>query len=89
MPELVLKIAPDGEVTSLYSDQLDLRELGQVRIARASHVEPTAKGCHWVVDLRPSGGGVYAVDEAGQEFTTRAEALAFERRWLESRLFAS
>lgn len=73
-------IRPDGEVVWVYDDALTwLHELGQVVIARASHVEPNADG-QWIADLGPVGGPVLG------PFRLRAEALAAERAWLEAHL---
>jgi hypothetical protein len=39
-----LIISPTGEVTTLYTEVLELAALGALHIARASRVEPDAEG---------------------------------------------
>lgn len=68
-------VQPDGEVRCLYGEELDLRELGQLTIQRASHVESTEDGL-WVADLSPVGAVRLG------PFPQRSEALAAERDWL-------
>lgn len=78
-PPSILCVHPNGNVTTIYAENLDLRALGRARIDRASTVEPNAQ-CEWIVDLARSQGpqlGPYA---------TRSEALAAERDWLERKL---
>ena len=52
-----LIIHPDGTIRCLYDEGLDLHTLGQPRISRASHVEPTGDG-RWTADLGLVGGPV-------------------------------
>ena len=69
-------IAPDGQLRHIYDDNIDLTALGQVRISRASQVEPDASG-HWLANLSLVGGPVLG------PFLRRADALAAEVAWLE------
>jgi hypothetical protein len=62
-------------VKCLYGEELDLRQLGELSIHRASHVEPDARG-QWLADLSPVGGPTLG------PFGTRSEALAAEEAWL-------
>ena len=71
-----LIIAPNGQLRHIYNDNLDLTALGQVRISRASHVEPDASG-RWLADLSLVNGPVLG------PFLRRADALAAEVAWLE------
>ena len=71
-----LTITPGGTVRCLYGEELDLHALGQLCIARGSHVEPTADG-QWTADLSPVGGPVLG------PFAQRSQALDAERAWLE------
>ncbi|MBI1323334.1 hypothetical protein GC170_09125 [bacterium] len=71
-----LIVQPDGTVTCLYDDALDLTGLGRLTIARASHVEPTGSG-QWTADMSPVNGPVLG------PFRTRTAALHAERTWLE------
>lgn len=74
---MILRVEPDGTLVSVYTEQLDLDELGHARIERASHVEPTPDGT-WTADLAPVGGPVLG------PYAKRSEALAAEVTWLES-----
>lgn len=71
-----LVIRPNGTVECLYDEALILAQIGQLTIARASHVEPNEKG-QWTADLIPANGPVLG------PFRTRTEALHAERTWLE------
>ena len=68
-----LVVDPHGDVTTLYTELLDLSALGAMNIARASHVEPDDSG-RWFADIvdGPRLG----------PFTRRSEALAAEVAWL-------
>lgn len=73
--ELVITI-DNGHLRFVHDDALvDLLALGEARIARASHVEPTADA-QWTADMAPSDGPVLG------PFKLRSEALAAERAWL-------
>ena len=72
---------PDGRIEAVYTDLIDLGQLGTIAIRRASHVEPDDAG-HWWADLQPCGGGRLG------PFTYRSAALAAERLWLSDRLAA-
>ncbi len=71
--ELVVDAVRD--VRCIDDEGVDLRELGTLRITRASHVEPDDAG-NWWADTGPSGG-----PELGP-FKSRSEALVAEREWL-------
>ena len=70
-----LFVRPNGSVTALYGEALDLSTLGRLSIRRASQVEPDADGC-WHADLSPVGGPPLG------PFTRRSDALAAEVSWL-------
>jgi hypothetical protein len=72
-----LIVEPSGQIRCLYGEELDLAALGSLRIARASHVDPE-RGGRWYADLVPVGGPVLG------PFDRRSDALAAERRWLET-----
>jgi hypothetical protein len=73
--EMELVVGVDGGVRCIYDETLDLRELGRLRISRASHVEPDPDG-NWWADMGPSGGPVLG------PYGSRSEALGTERGWL-------
>ena len=73
--ELELVVAADGVVRCIYDEALDLREIGTLKIARASHVEPDRAG-YWWADMGPVDGPVLG------PFKNRTEALQAERGWL-------
>ncbi len=73
MQLIVLKT---GEIRCLYDELIDLASLGSPVIARASHVEPDARG-QWWADLSPVDG-----PQLGP-FPRRTEALDAEKGWLE------
>jgi hypothetical protein len=72
-----LLIEASGHVRCVYSEDIDLGQLGQLSIRRGSHVEPTADG-QWTADLAPVNGPVLG------PFTMRTEALAAEMGWLQA-----
>jgi hypothetical protein len=77
MTEQTIKVGLDGSVFFIWDDVLgaDLRDLGTMTIARASHVEPTVDA-RWTADMGPSGGPVLG------PFDRRADALAAEVVWI-------
>ena len=77
--EMVLVVGCDGGVRCIYDEALDLREIGNLQITRASHVEPDAEGSWWA-DMGPSGGRVLG------PYGSRTEAMGAERAWLAERL---
>jgi hypothetical protein len=75
IPAGELVISPKGEVRLLYSETLDVRDLGDVRFSRASHVEPDGRGAWWA-DLSPVSGPTLG------PFARRSQALQAEAAWL-------
>lgn len=73
---MILTIDREGTARCLYTEDLDLAELGVQRIDRASEVEPTEAG--WTADLLLAGGPILG------PFPTRSQALAAEVAWLEN-----
>ena len=72
-----LVIHPDGSVRCLYTEKINLADLGKLSIARASHVEPDQQG-GWLADLAPINGPSLG------PFAQRSQALAAEQAWLEA-----
>jgi len=66
----------DGTARFVYSDAIAgfMRDVGKLRTARASNVEPMNDG--WAVDLSPVGGPILG------PYATREEALRAEVDWL-------
>jgi hypothetical protein len=73
--EMELVVDAGGSVRCIYDEVLDLREIGTLKITRASHVEPDAEG-YWWADMGPVDGPVLG------PFRNRSEALEAERGWL-------
>ena len=71
-----LIVQSNGTVHCLYGEELDLDQLGLLKISRGSLVEPTFDGC-WTADLSPVDGPVLG------PFRSRTEALQAERGWLQ------
>jgi hypothetical protein len=69
-------VQPNGAIRCLYDETIDLSQVGQLSIRRASHVEPAAGG-QWFADLSPMEGPILG------PFPRRSEALAAERAWIE------
>lgn len=66
---------PDGNGRCVYDEAIDVSAIGNVSIARGSHVEPNQEG-QWMADLHPVDGPILG------PFKSRSEALAAEVAWL-------
>ena len=77
-----LLIDPGGGVRCVYAEAIDLAQLGRLKIARGSHVEPDDTG-RWFADLAPVDGPKLG------PFSCRSEALRAEAQWLETHWLAS
>ena len=73
--EMELVVDAGGDVRCIYDEALDLREIGTLKITRASHVEPDRDG-YWWADMAPVDGPVLG------PYGSRSEALGAEREWL-------
>ncbi len=69
-----------GKARTIYTEQIDLNELGNVSHTRASHVEPNENG-EWITDLSPINGPKLG------PFKLRSEAIIREKEWLETNYF--
>ena len=76
-----LVFSPTGQVRCVYDEAIDLAQLGELSIRRASHVEPDDQG-RWWADLAPVEGPKLG------PFDRRSSALAAELAWLRARLAA-
>lgn len=72
--KMQIVIETNGTLRCVYSEEIELNELGEVRIQRGSHVEPSKGG--WTADLSPVTGPVLG------PFRQRSEALRAELQWL-------
>jgi hypothetical protein len=77
--DMELVVRADGVARCIYDEGIHLREIGTLKITRASHVEPNAEG-YWWADMGPSGGPVLG------PYGSRSEALGAEREWLTQRV---
>lgn len=76
-----ITVQADGSLRFIWSDDLvEMLELGEPNVQRASHVEPTEAG-QWMADLYPVGGPVLG------PFRLRNDALAAEVEWLKANGF--
>ena len=71
---MTITIAPDGTLRCLYTETLDLAQIGTCSIRRASHVEPDEAGQWWAEMVSGPTLG---------PFTARSAALAAEVEYLE------
>jgi hypothetical protein len=71
-----LVVGVDGGMRCIDDEALDLREIGKLRITRASHVEPDAEG-YWWAEMAPSGGPVLGPFRTRTEAFGGREGLAF------------
>lgn len=76
---MTIIIDPAGQGRCLYTEVIGLRSMGELQIARASHLEPDDQGLWWA-NLWPVSGPILG------PFVLRSEALAAERDWLETHL---
>jgi len=70
-----LLISPGGTIRCVYTETIDLAQIGHVSISRGSHVEPDQDG-RWFADLAPVGGPLLG------PFSRRSDALNAEAEWL-------
>ena len=72
-------IDPQGQVLSIYQEEVDLACLGRSTVRRASQVEPDEAGAWWA-DLSPVSGPRLG------PFSLRSQAVEAEVHWLEANL---
>lgn len=71
-------IQSNGTISYIWSDDIDLSELGDVQVSRASHVEFNNKSKKW--EAHTVGGTFIGA------FKKRSDAIAAEVKYLEERL---
>jgi len=83
----IISISPDGTVRTLYTDKIDLRDFGPLKVERASNVEWDDKQRGWTVQFVD---GTYLRSPSLLQhmavFETREAALAAEVAYLQARL---
>lgn len=75
--EWVLIVDADGNVKALWNDQLPLRELGDIRVERASDVELNPETLEW--EARTPAGELLAHDPSRGD-AIRGEITALQER---------
>ena len=75
---MLITVGPDGSVQAMYSEQIDLGELGPTTIQRASEIEPDHKGQWWATIYHDS-----PLRTRLGPFAKRSEAIAAEIAWIE------
>ena len=79
---MLIRFSEDGTAQTIYSEEIDLNELGKVKHSRASHVEPDENG-EWVADLSPINGPKLG------PYKLRSEAIKSEIGWLENNILST
>jgi hypothetical protein len=80
----VITFHPNGHATTLYTDRIDLRQLGQLNVKRASSVEfNNATGeweVRWLPSVNPEAGRYVPIPKEPPVFThkSREECLRWE-----------
>ena len=77
--ELIINFNEDGTADTLYTEEINLKSLGDLHMKRASHVEPTENGM-WTADMSPVNGPILG------PFETRTIALRAEVEWLKKNI---
>ena len=73
---MILTITPTGTLRAVYTEALDLDQLGPATIRRASNVEPGPDGWYATITDGPVLG----------PFPKRSEAIRAEVAWIEENL---
>jgi len=71
---MVLEVTPDGNIRCLYTDEVDLSELGRLNVSRASNVEFDNHLRKWTVTSAKTGKRLHSA-------MTRESALEWESQY--------
>ena len=71
---MTLEVTPDGNIRCLYTDEIDLPQLGRLQVSRASHVEFDNHLRKWTVTSAKTGRRLHSS-------MTREQALEWERQY--------
>lgn len=86
---MILLFTPDGEARGLYSEQIDLREIGALTIERASCVEFNPDSQLWEVRTPTHDNEGRLCENPGEllfEHPFREDCLKWEREHFEAQL---
>lgn len=72
---ITLQVTPEGGIQMLHDDAVDLTELGEIEMSRASHVEFDNQKQGWFVQSAKT------LKILAEGFKTRAEALTWEKKF--------
>lgn len=75
---MTIVFTPEGQARCVYTEQIDLRQLGKLDIKRATTIEPHLNGWKATILDAPKGNYFYA--------PTRQQCMDWEVQYLESRL---
>lgn len=85
----VYVIDEQGNITTLYSDDLPVAKLGQQKISRASNVEPSPDGNGWLVQLADNPlNGEHAGRVIARNVQRRDEAIRLEVEYINKHILA-
>ncbi len=68
---MTLEVTPNGDIRCLYTDEVDLSQLGRLQVSRASHVEYDNHLRKWTVTSVKTGKRLHSA-------MTRESALEWE-----------
>ncbi len=71
---MTLEVTPDGNIRCLYTDEIDLPQLGRLQVSRASHIEYDNRLHKWTVTSAKTGKRLHSS-------MTRESALEWERQY--------
>lgn len=71
---MTLEVTTDGNIRCLYTDEIDLPQLGRLQVSRASHVEFDNYLRRWTVTSVKTGKRLHLAQ-------TREQALDWERQY--------